>query len=183
MKIVTKAILSAVIAMMIGLLPMIALWINFPVTLSMNKAQATVSDIQVKSKSELVGNEFTISATCYFHELFFVFTESPLIKIKPFILSTCDQSASNLFLEKYKHQSVTGYFSITDNIFIPTELLDRRTLVTSIALSLVFIVIGFLVNPAANLITSQLLRPDKGLNLQQLFMILAITVLISYFFL
>lgn len=176
-----KAMLCAVIAMMLGSLPMISLWMDFPVTPSMKKARAIVSNIEVTAKSEVFDTGVAISVTCYQHKLFFVLRDSALVKLKPFSLRTCDQSASNLFAEKYKHQSVTGYFSETNNVFIPIELLEKRELVTSIALSLAFMFFGFLIGLAVTSKIPLVLHLDKPLSSRQILMMLVLGLLTLYF--
>ena len=120
---------SIIFGCLLGLLPVIKLWLEYPVTLTSLKQNAVVKNINVKVKNEIFTTvEGAIAINCYYFDITFKILPDGSILSGTNELQTCDKSAVVEKIKYLKNKQVSGYLTKNQDQFIPTGLLTINSL-------------------------------------------------------
>ena len=120
-------------------LPLLALWINYPVTFNMHKVSTVMESIKVEEKNEIVDTGIAVgSVDCIYLDVAYKVLPNGPVVAGATKLKICDRLAAIDFVKKNKNRPVEGYWTEGAK-FVPTGTLEWRELLLRVALSLVLL--------------------------------------------
>lgn len=134
MTIKTKSIICGCL---LGLLPIIKLWIEYPVTLTSIKQNAIVESVSVKAKNEIITViEGAASIDCYYLNVTFKILPNGPTLSGVNELQICDKSAALEKIKYLKNKQINGYLTKNQDQFIPTDLLTIKSVFKTLLMTI-----------------------------------------------
>ena len=128
---------SIICGCLLGLLPIIKLWLEYPVTLTSIKQIAAVESINVKVKNEIITViEGAASIDCYYLDVTFkILPDGPTLSGAN-ELQICDKSAALEKIKYLKNKKINGYLTKNEDRFIPTGLLTIKSVFKTLLMTI-----------------------------------------------